>query len=410
MKRSEIKKRPLSDTVLASLEPDTTEYRELDSPGLYFRVKPQGGKSWQVRYKNAAGKWTFTGIGSYPGLSGQSARKKAADLLDGISRGIYPSDTKDSRTAQQEASKASVSALVAEYIETKRAHWTEGTLRRNRGSIQKHVIPVFGHRPFAEVRPVEWMNLLQRLQQEEGIIEQANRIRGLMRDAYDLAKVTGRIDHNPLEGLNRFLQTHQKENMAHVSPEEVPELLRAIRTYPTRHVVIGLELMALLFCRPSELRQAPWAEFDLEAATWTIPAARMKKRRDYMIPLPRQAVALLRELQHYSGYHPLLFPGRNDQKKSASNGMFNMALRRLGYGGRQTGHGFRHIASTHLNSMGFDERHVEAALSHITTGVKGVYNKAVYFEQRRAMLQEWADHLDTLRDPQVIQFTRPASA
>ena len=410
MKREEIKKRPLSDATLSALEPTGKLYREKDSQGLYFVVNDKGGKSWQVRYKNADGKWTFTGIGSYPGLSGQSARKKAAELLDSISRGIYPTDSKDSRTAQQEASKSSLSALLEEYLDTKRPDWTEGTMTRSRGALQNHIIPAFGHRPYAQIKAVEWLELFKVLQRDKGIIDMANRVRALVHGAYDLAHVTGRIEYNPVAGVGKFMQAHQGDNMKHVSAAEFPDLLRAIRQAPSRPVAIGLELLAMLFCRPSELRQATWTEIDLQAALWSIPAQRMKKRRDHFIPLSRQAVSLLQELKQYSGASPYLFPGRGQQAKPASDTIFIMALRRLGYEDRHTPHGFRHVASTMLREQGYPRDHVEAALAHITPGVEGVYNKAGYLEQRRAMMQAWADHLDTIRDPQVIQFARPASA
>src|SRR5690606_27746246 len=144
--------------------------------------------------------------------------------------------------------------------------------------------------------------------------------------------------------------------------------------------------LMLTAVRPSELREAPWAEFDLEEGIWTIPAERMKKRREHVVPLSRQALEALQELKKLTGTYPLLFPGRNDRTKPRSNMAFNMALRRLGYQGQQTGHGFRHIASTILREKGFLKDHVEAQLSHAEDGVAGVYNKAQYLEQRRVMM------------------------
>ncbi|MNF87586.1 Prophage CP4-57 integrase [compost metagenome] len=154
--------------------------------------------------------------------------------------------------------------------------------------------------------------------------------------------------------------------------------------------------------RPSELREAPWSEFDLAKKLWSIPAERMKKRRDHLVPLSRQALEALKELQTINGRYPLLFPGRNDRKKARSNMAFNMALRRMGYDGRQTGHGFRHIASTTLRENNFPREHVEAQLAHVEGGVSGIYNKAIYLEQRRKMMQWYSDHLDKLERGNVI--------
>lgn len=171
-------------------------------------------------------------------------------------------------------------------------------------------------------------------------------------------------------------------------------------------VRIGLQLLAMLFCRPTELRQAKWQEFDLEQGLWNIPAERMKKRREHLVPLPTQATTLLKELQSYETNSEYLFPSRSDKSKPKSDTVFIMALRRMGYEGRQTPHGFRHIASTLLNNRGFDERHIEAALAHVKDGVAGVYNKAQYLDDRASMMQWYANHLEEVADQSIIQFKK----
>ncbi|MDC5162621.1 tyrosine-type recombinase/integrase [Acinetobacter baumannii] len=407
MKRSEIKRRPLSDTVLANLEPESKEYRELDGNGLYFRVKPDGNKSWQLRYKKPDGKWSWLGIGGYPEIGGQLARKKAQELIADIGKGENPIITKQERKRKEiEDNNATFEALAREWLDTKQNRWVADTMIRNKGALEKHIFPTFGKRLYTTIRPIEWMNHLKGIQQEHKIFEQVNRIRAMCRDIYDYAKVTGRIDYNPLEGLQKFLEQGKKKNMAHVDEKELPQLLRAIDNYPTLDSRIGLKLLAILFCRPSELREATWAEFDLENAVWNIPEQRMKKRREHIIPLSTQAVQLLHELRPLSGRSEYLFPSRSNSHKPKSDTVFIMALRRLGYEGRQTPHGFRHIASTLLNNKGFDERHIEAALAHVKDGVAGVYNKAQYLNDRKYIMQWYADHLEQLMDDQIIQFKR----
>lgn len=402
MKRSEIKRRPMADTVLTGLEPESKEYRERDGNGLYFRVRPDGSKSWQFRYKKSDGKWSWIGLGGYPDVSGSLARQKAAELQADAANGNNPLISKRARkTAELEAANNTFEKLAREWYASKRQGWTDGTATRAMGSLEKHVFPVFGKRPFTDILPMEWLKLLQRMEQT-GIVEQTSRVRAMCREIYDLATTTGRTAHNPLEGLHKFLQSKPVENYSHVSPNELPALLRAIRAYPTPDVRIGLELLSMLACRPSELRCASWSEFDLDQAMWVIPAERMKRRREHVIPLSAQAVKLLRELYSLTGIYPLLFPGRSDHTKPRSNTVFLMALRRLGYEGRQTGHGFRHIASTLLNEHGFDENHIEAQLSHVKEGVAGVYNKAQYLKQRKTMMQWYADHLDQLAGNNLI--------
>lgn len=412
MKRNEIKKRPMADTVLASLEPEAKEYREHDGNGLYLRVRPDGSKSWQFRYKKPDGKWSWIGIGAYGKgnhrLTGEQARKEAAKLRNDAAEGSNPLATKRARkVAEDEAARNTFEHLAREWYDIKRKGWTDGTAVRTIGALELHVFPVFGKRPYNSILPMEWMEFLRRMEQK-GIIEQTSRVRGMCREIYDLARVTGRAQYNPVEGLHRFLQTRPAENYAHVSIEELPALLRAIRAYGTPDVRIGLMLLSMLACRPSEIREARWDEFDLEAGLWLIPAERMKRRREHLVPLPRQAIELLVDLRYLTGAYPLLFPGRSNTTKPRSNTVFLMALRRLGYEGRQTGHGFRHLASTILNENGFDSQHVEAQLSHVKEGVRGVYDKSTYLEQRKTMMQWYANHLDGLADGNVVKLCREA--
>ncbi|ARS48391.1 integrase [Ectopseudomonas mendocina] len=409
MKRAEIKRRPLADTTLLNLEPEATEYRELDGQGLYFRVKPDGQKSWQLRYKKPDGKWSWLGIGGYPAVSGAQARQKAAELRADAAAGKNPIAAKQARKAAEEAAANNkFEPLAREWFEGRRARWEPGTAKRIIGALELHVFPVFGKRAYADITPMEWLDFFRGME-KKGILDQMSNVRRYCMDIYDLAWTTGRAQHNPIERLHKHLLTKEVENYAHVTAAELPALLRAINAYPHAHDIrLGLQLLMLTAVRPSELREAPWAEFDLEQGTWTIPAERMKKRREHVVPLSRQVLDALKELKRLTGAYSLLFPGRNDRTKPRSNMAFNMALRRLGYQGQQTGHGFRHIASTILREKGFLKDHVEAQLAHAEDGVAGVYNKAIYLEQRREMMQWYADHLDTLAAGNVVSIKRKA--
>lgn len=407
MKRRDIKRRPLADTVLTALEPESKEYREHDGGGLYFRVKPDGQKSWQLRYKKPDGKWSWIGLGGFSEVSGSLARQKASELRAEAALGNNPMATKRAKKAAElEAACDTFEKLAREWFATKRKGWTDGTAIRTIGALQLHVFPVFGNRIFTEILPLEWMNLLRGME-AKGIIEQTGRVRAMCREIYDLARVTGRAIHNPLEGLHKFLQSKPPVNYAHVPLDELPSLLRAIRAYPSAtDIRIGLHLLSMLACRPSELREAQWSELNLDKAIWIIPAGRMKRRREHLVPLPKQAVQLFSDLRAITGAYSFVFPGRSTSTKPRSNTAFLMALRRLGYEGRQTGHGFRHIASTILNEHGFDENHIEAQLSHVKEGVAGVYNKAQYFSQRVEMMQWYADYLDRLAKGNVVEIKR----
>lgn len=397
MKRAEIKRRPLSDTTLSNVEPEGIEYREHDGGGLYFRVKPSGAKSWTLRYKAPSGKWRWLGLGSYPSVSAAMARKRASELREEAYHGSDISQIARSRQKEfEEAEQLTFEKLAEEWWSTRRVSWTEGTAKRVHSALKRHVYPKFGKRPFASIHPMEWMDLLRSMEDKK-IFEQMRNVRRCCKEIYDLARVTGRTTHNPLDGLNRFLITKPAENYAHVKIHELPSLLRAIDSgSSSKEVQMGLKLLILTATRPSEVREAVWEEFDFKHALWTIPAERMKKRREHVVPLSRQAMEVLDELKRLTGAYRLLLPGRSDRKKPRSNMVFNMALRRLGYGGRQTGHGFRHVASTILREHGFHRDYVEAQLSHVEEGVSGIYNKATYLPQRREMMQWYADHLDHL--------------
>ncbi|HCA5349037.1 TPA: tyrosine-type recombinase/integrase [Acinetobacter baumannii] len=408
MKRTDPIKKPMKDTVLSSLEPEAdTEYRINDGDNLYFVVSPKGNKRWDFRYKKPlTQKWNWMGLGAYPEVSGKLARQKAAAARELLADGIDPKEHRDQeKQALLNSDQFSFKSLAVEYCKNKK--WTDGTRTRNEGALNNHVYPLMGSRDYRRITKKEWLDLIRDIQKKlhprtgKPIVEMGNRIRGLCRDIYDLAEVTGRIEFNPLSGLEKFIEKHKQQNMDSVKIDELPKLLVDIRAYPSRVTSIGLQLLSMVACRPTELREATWDEFNLEKALWTIPSKRMKKRIEHTIPLPTQALILLNELKSYSGNSAYLFKSRSDSNRPVSNNTFNKALKSMGYQGKQTPHGFRHIFSTELREQGFDRDHVEAALAHKVGGVEGVYNKAIYVEPRKAMLQRWADYLDGLVDAEM---------
>ncbi|SDB92328.1 tyrosine-type recombinase/integrase [Acinetobacter boissieri] len=404
MKRNAIKRFPMSDTVLIALEPEDKDYRVKDSENLYFSVSHKGNKRWDFRYKDPiTQKWAWLGLGSFNEVSGKLARKKADEWKTLISQGISPKDYKEEKAKEAENNVLCTFKYLADnYCLGKK--WTDDTRKRNEGSLKNHVYPLMGKRDYRKITKKEWLELFQEIQKKphpktgKPIIEMGNRVRGLCKDIYDLAEVTGLIDYNPISGIHKFLEKHEKKNMAHVAIDELPALLQAIRRFPSRQTSIGLELSILFGCRPSEMRKAVWEEFNFDKKLWTIPAHRMKKRIEHVIPLPKQAIALLEELKQFSGNSPYLFRGRSRSNIPISNNTFGKALKEMGYQGKQTPHGFRHILSTALREHGFQREWVESALAHKVGGVEGVYNKAVYLNQRTQMMQIWANYLDALAE------------
>ena len=397
MKRTAIKKRPLSDTTLASLDPENKDYRELDGNGLYFRVQPNGKKSWLFRYKKPDGKWSWLGLGAYPMVSALSARKRAVELQEGLSRGQEVKTKVTIKQKQIATNSMMFSTLMTDWLATKVNNWDEVTYDKAVKSINRHIIPEFGHRDYSEITPQEWLGFFKSLQDDLGIYSQIEKLTSYCRSSYNLAKFRGEIASNPLEGMTEFLDKGDRGNMKHIELYELPELIQKIRIHSSRPVSIGLELLVLLFPRPSELREATWDDFNLDQAEWIKPAEKTKTGIIHAVPLSKQAVNLLRELYAFKTESDLLFPSRDSYEKPISNMTFNVALNRLGYKNRQNPHGFRHIASTAFNNKFSDKGQVvEATLAHLKTGVKGIYDKGAHFEERVEMMQWWADYVEKI--------------
>jgi len=398
MKRSEIKKRPLSPAVLDGLEPEEKEYRELDANGLYFRVQPSGKKSWLFRYKKENGKWSWLSIGSYPAIKAVVARKRAAEFQENIYAGVQLETKQKIKQNKIEQENLLFSVLMNDWLATKNGNWDTVTYDKAVKSINRHITPNFGHRNYLEIAPHhEWLDFFRGLQEDLGIYTQVEKLRSYCRSAYNLAKFKNKIESNPLDGMTEFLNKGDRGNMKYVELDQVGRLIKAIRQHPSRPVAIGLELLALLFPRPSELREAVWDDFNLDQAEWIKPAEKTKTGIIHAVPLPQQAVELLRELYTYKTESEFLFPSRDSLEKPISNMTFNVALNRLGYQGRQNPHGFRHIASTALNNKFSDRSQViEACLGHIKKGVKGKYDKAQHFDERVEIMRWWADELDRM--------------
>lgn len=397
MKRDAIKKRPLSDTSLANLEAEDKDYREKDTGSLYFVVQKTGKKSWQLRYKNEKGIWSWKGLGGYPSVSGAAARRKANELLVKLANGEILETRKLEKKKKEELAQRKFTNLINEWLDTKKSVWGEETFDKAQKSINRHIIPKFGERDFTEITPKEWFDFFQSLQRGLNIHTQVEKLTSYCRNAYDWAKFQAKINFNPIEGMTKHLDKKVGGNMKFVELHEFPKLIIDIRNYHQRKLAIGLELMVLLFPRPVELRFATWSQFDLEKAIWFKPAEIMKKGMAHAVPLSTQAIKLLKELETYKSESKLLFAGRNSLSDPISDNTFNMALNRMGYKGRQNPHGFRHIASTALNNKFSDkEQVVEACLAHIKKGVKGAYDKGTHFEERVVIMQWWGDYIDSL--------------
>ena len=399
MKRSEIKRRPLSDTTLASLEPEAITYRELDSPGLYFRVKSNGTKSWELRYKKPNGKWSWHGLGSYPNLPGVLARQKASDAKQLIAQGTDPIQHKAARREANEAARINTFGAAAEYWFERKAQdgRAASTLRLIRGYLDNDVLPALGEKPLSEITRRDCADLQERIE-ARGAMNTRDKIRVALRQIFSQAIARGLCEYNPASELGAIAKpTPKAKQYPHLLEPELPAFLQALRHSTSRTPArVATWLVLWTANRPGVVRYAEWSEIDFEQALWSIPADKMKSRRDHVTPLSRQALDALHELHRMTGRGRYLFPGIGAKKPVISENTINLTLNKVGYKGRLVGHGSRHTASTLLREHGWEKDFVEAQLAHKEGGMAGVYNQAAYLEPRRSMLQWYADYLDAL--------------
>jgi integrase len=394
----------LSDTSVRAAKPRLKAYKLSDAKGLYLLVHPRGGRYWRLKYR-LHGHEKLLALGVYPDVSLAKARERR----DAARKLIV--DNKDPSAVKREGKAAandSFKAIALEWLA--KQNFAPATRDKCEWMINDLLIPYLGDKPIRTIFPPDVLTVLRRLE-ARGKIETAHRTKQRAGQVFRYAITTGRADRDPTADLRGALTAIDTQHRPAITdPKRVGELLRAIDGYvgqPT--VCYALKLAPLLFTRPTELRAAEWSEFHLEGKTpeWRIPAQRMKMREAHIVPLSRQVVALLREFHPISNGR-LLFPSLRTAAKPISDATLGAALRRLGYASSEmTVHGFRSMASTLLNEKGFPPDVIELQLAHKERNkVRAAYNQAQRLEERRRMMQAWADYLDRLRVPQrrVIEF------
>lgn len=289
--------------------------------------------------------------------------------------------------------------MAREWFAYNAPRWAESTTYKAKLYLENDLIPGIGSRPVKSITRPELVELVRKVE-ARGTLNAAGKIRQWLHQIFRYGLAKGVVDANPATDLSVVAAPPKAaRHHPHITFAELPELLSKVESAHihslTRHAI---RLLTLTAVRPGELRQAPWSEFDLEAGIWTIPKERMKARRPHVVPLPRQAVAILRQLKEISGRYSLVFAGANPDRPMSEN-TINKALRLMGYEGRQTGHGCRHLLSTELNGRGYNKDWIERQLAHgDSDDIPGTYNHAAYVEQRREMMQAWADSIDAQCD------------
>ena len=381
---------PLTDTKIKALRPKLTRYRVSDTGGLLLEVMPSGSKVWRYRYQLHGVRHPALTIGSYPEIGLAGARKQRDEWASLVARGDSP---KKAVAALKAEKLSTIQAFAEVWMREQMGDKSDSYMRNVERVLRKDVFPMLGRTPLVDLTPADVMALCDRIK-ARGSPKMALFSRNVLKRMYDFAIARQLATVNPAAALvARFIATEESRTRV-LSPSEIGVVLRAIYASDIRRPLkIALHLLLITMVRKAELTEARWDEFDLEQGVWDVPAERMKKDKPHRVYLSMQAVELLRELRQLSGRSQLLFPtSRGDRDQPISKSTLNQAVRALSLDIQHfVLHDFRRAASTHLHEQGHSSDAIEKALAHKVAGIKGVYNRAEYADQRRLILQAWAD-------------------
>ena len=387
----------LTDKAARGAKSREKPYKLADGMGLYLLVNPEQRKYWRLKYR-IAGKEKVLALGTYPDVSILEARTARDVAKRLIKAGRDPITAKKQERLAARVSAANTFASVAlEWVEQQRHRWTAGHVERVLGSLKADIFPDIGGRPIKDINAPELLAVLKKVERR-GVFETAQRLLQRCGAVFRYAIVTHRAERNPALDLRGSIKQPKRENHAALLAADLPEYLRKLEAYDGRpETRLALKLLALTFVRSGELRKAEWSEFDFDKTEWRIPAERMKMRAPHVVPLSKQALAVLAELKSLTGSGRFLFPNQSKLTVPMSENTMLYALYRMGYHSRATGHGFRATASTILNEQGWKADVIERQLAHAERNkVRAAYHRSEYLDDRRKMMQAWADYLDAL--------------
>ena len=398
----------LNDIQCRNAKPQAKPFKLTDGKGLYLEVKPNGVKAWRYRFK-LLGKESVFAIGDYPAITLVDARKKREAARDLVKRGINPAhDRQLEKIKRGQEAAITFEAVALEWLTFK--DWEKVTKARRLDMLKRVVFPTIGHLPIKQVTPAHVLDIIR----ERGKVSPtvAAEARRTMQGVFDLAICTLRADTDPVHLVRKALPTNKTQHKRALGDDEIGQLLRDLEGHKGNYQTgVAFKLMWLTLCRPSEAIEAEWKEFDLDAALWKIPAGRMKKRKEHVMPLPSQAVEVLRSMYAITGEHTHVFPNRDDRTKPMTAATMRQALKTLGWAGKYSPHATRTTGSTKLNEMGYRFDWIEKQLAHVEmNAVRRTYNHADYLTDRTAMMQRWADFLGEMKQGgKVLPFKKSAA-
>lgn len=414
---------PLTDIQPRTAKPKAKPYKLTDGGGLYLLVNTDGARYWRMDYRFGDARRTLA-FGKYPDVTLAMAREKRAEARKLLERDIEPSQAKRiEKAARNTAAANTFEAVARAWHANKLETWQERTAKNVLHRLEKDVFPLIGKHPIAEIKAPILLDVLRQIE-KRGAVDMAKRQGQVCGQIFRFAIAEGKADTDPVPSLRGALKATAKGHHAAITPDELPEFIRAFEKIEGRMFVptkVMFRLMMMTFVRTSELTETPWSEIDLENESWVIDWHRMKMGKKKLNPrkvnhhvfLPAQGWALLRELHAITGNNKYLFPNQRDHQKSATNFGILAALKRMGYGGRMTGHGFRSLAMGVIKErLGYRHEVVDRQLSHASGDTYGeAYDRALFLDERRVMMQQYADYLDNAVSGKVIagNFGRKAA-
>ena len=389
--------KPLTNTEVQQAKAKKKEFNLVDGNGLALRIKPNGSKLWIFNYyRPYTKKRTSLSLGTYPAVTLAEARKRRTQANELLAKNIDPKEHREEQSRISEnALNNTLKYIAAQWLEVKKADISADHATDTWRSLELHIFPDLGKVPIHKITAIKAIDTLKPVA-AKGSLETIKRLCQRLNEIMVYAVNTGIIENNPLTGINKAFQKPTKQHLPTLKPEELPVLLHTLTTASIKHTTRCLiEWQLHTMVRPSEAAGTRWDEIDLEAATWHIPAERMKRKKEHVIPLSSQCLVLLELIKPISGRSQFVFPSDRDPKKHTNPQTANTALKRMGFDKRLVAHGMRSLASTILNEEGFDADVIEAALAHIGNNeVRNAYNRANYLERRKPVMEWWSEHIE----------------
>ncbi|MGC0932971.1 integrase domain-containing protein [Caballeronia sp. GAWG2-1] len=384
--------RPLTNNEILKAKPQEKEFTLHDGDGLFLLVKTSGKKLWRFRYQRpGSSSRTNLSLGSYPALTLAAARQMRDQYMSLLAQGIDPQKQQEEVSEQRQIELDSIFSVVAgRWFLLKSKSVTEDYAKDIWRSLEKDIFPTIGEIPVQTLKARTIVEALEPIK-ARGALETVRRLIQRINEIMIYAVNTGLIDANPASGVGMAFEKPKKQHMPTLRPEELPMLMRSLSmsnlSVSTRCLI---EWQLLTLVRPSEAAGTRWVEIDIEAKLWTIPAKRMKAKREHVVPLSSQALDILEIMKPISAHREHVFPSRSDPKQSMNSQTANAAIKRVGYGGRLVAHGLRSIASTAMNEYGFNSDVIEAALAHSDKNeVRKAYNRSIYLKGRIELMDWW---------------------